>query len=211
MNKLLAVVLVGFGLTGPVPAATAFSNLGAGDSYDCCYGWAIYGSAAPIKLDKGSRFVPPSSYTLDSVQAAFNWYGGTAGGYLWLMSDTAGAPGAILESFHFASLPAPSAAKIVTGTSTLHPLLSAGLQYWVVASADSDSFLGFGWNTTGDTGLASRDSDGPWGVMPWATAGAFRVTGTLAPIPEPEATSLMLIGLGLLGLVAHREKGFVHQ
>jgi len=206
MLRTLAVLTFALSMAGAVLAETIFSNLGVDDTYDCCYAWSVYGAGAPIQTDRGSSFVPLAAYTLDSVDAAFNWYGGNRGGYLWLMSDNSGVPGVVVESFHFDNLPAAASAELVTGVSTLHPLLSPGLRYWLVASADPGAFLGMGWNNTGGTGLVSRDNQGPWGFNPDAAAGAFRVLGTVAAVPEPQTYALMLGGLAALTVVMRRRK-----
>ena len=205
MHKVLAVAIVSLGLAAPVHAATIFSTLGAGDSYECCSGWAVFGPAAPIDTDRGVPFVPLGAYTLDSVEAAFTWLGGTNAGDIWLMSDSGGLPGVILESFHFDNLPtfSTSSTALVTGASTLHPLLSAGTQYWLVASANDDSFLSLNFNNTNDTGLASRDDALPWGFDPDATAGAIRVSGTPAAVPEPATIVLFATGTLVLACFIH--------
>src|SRR4030095_9287611 len=131
MNRFLAVAIISLGIAAPVRADTIFSNLGAGGSYNCCQGWAVYGSAAPIDLDRGSPFVPLNAYTLDSVEAALTWSNVTNAVDIWLMSDSSGVPGAILETFHIVNLPTfrTSSTALATVASTLHPLLSAGVPF----------------------------------------------------------------------------------
>ena len=161
----LLVVLLVFG-----PAAgrseAIFSNLGAGDTYDCCQGWTVYGSSAPIATDRASPFVPDNDYTLDSIELALTWLGSTNSAEVWLLSDDAGLPGDILESFLLTDFPPflSTDTALASATSTLHPLLVAGTQHWVATSASGSSDLSFNWNITGDTGLASRDNSGPWGA-----------------------------------------------
>jgi hypothetical protein len=196
---------------GSANASTVFSNLGPGDSYNCCLGWTVAGPNAPNATDKASPFTPSSTYTFDSVEVAFQWEAFTNAGVIWLMSDDGGLPGTILESFHFTNLPLfkTTSTQLAVGTSTLHPLLSAGVQYWVAASGEGDSLLSFNMNVTGDTGLASRDDHEPWGfagipgigIGPVTTplAGAFRVSGT-AFTTAPEPSAILLLGMGVFAL-----------
>jgi len=194
----IAICSLGLAISGAAPARAAivFTNLGPGGSYEGASGWTVYGTSAPIKTDRASRFVPQADFTLDSIQAGFTFSAGVNAGDLYLRSDSGGVPGAILESFHLVNLPAfspsiPVATALATATSTLHPLLSSNVRYWVTASANDNSFLGFNTNLTHDTGLASRDNNGPWGFSANVDAGAFQVTGT--SIPEPSSAALAMI------------------
>jgi hypothetical protein len=205
----IAVTIVFLTLPAPARADVIFSNLGPGDSYNCCSGWTLFGSDLPIDTDRAFAFTPAADYTLDSIDLALTWLGGTNAADVWLMSDEGGAPGSILESFLISSLPTFNTTNtlLTTADSTLNPLLSAGVQYWVASSAHSaDGSLSFNWNITGDEGLASRDNGGPWGVSTsFLTSGAFRVNGTpAAPVPEP--SSVLLLAAGVLGLLSRTRR-----
>jgi hypothetical protein len=195
----LAISICSLGAATALPAEIIFSDLGPGGSYQSSSGWTIYGTTAPTKTDRASSFVPAGNYTLDSIQAAFTWSFGFNTGDMYLMSDNGGVPGTILESFHFNNLPhfGVSPTALTTGVSTLHPLLSAGVRYWVATSANDDSFLSFNWNNTGYMGVASRDNGGAWGMSPDLTAGAFLVTAT--PVPEPTGFALAGLAATLAG------------
>jgi len=196
--RFLVLAICSLGTAVPVRADVVFSDLGPGGSYQSSMGWTVYGPTAPIKTDRASTFVPLSSYTLDSIQAAFTWSSGVNAGDMYLMSDSGGLPGAVLESFHLNNLPAfgASSTALATAASTLHPLLSAGIQYWLVTSANDNSFLSFNQNNTGYIGLASRDNGGAWGLNTGITGGAFRVIGSPAAVPEP--STFALVGLAVM-------------
>jgi hypothetical protein len=112
----------------------------------------------------------------------------------------AGLPdGKPLESFTLTDLPrncltfpcAIQAGQIVTSTSPVE--LFKGTEYWLVASAFSDSTNGWGNNVTGAHGYAFRSSTTPNFVFRTGTSPAFAVLGT--PVPEPAALGLMVLGL----------------
>jgi hypothetical protein len=205
MTRFLTAAILFLVLAAPCRANTIFSNLGPGDTYDCCHGEFVQGPQTLFDLDVGAPFIPLDSFTLDFVDIALTWFSDTPNaGDVWLMSDAGGLPDLILESFHFENLPEffTTDSTLATGVSTTHPLLSAGVQYWVVASTDGETQLIFNSNITGDMGcVRRRDSDeGDWGECfeVGEQAGAFRVRGTPA-VPEP--ASVLLFGIGGVALL----------
>src|SRR5262245_58886582 len=193
-----------------VPAARAstivFSNLGPGNTYDCCIGLTISGGTSFVgtDFDQGSPFTPGASVALQSLEVALQYISGTNSVDVWLMSDVAGAPGAIHESFTAVNLPSFGSSNNVLAvlTSVLNPVLLAATQYWVIASANGDTWATFNDNVTGDTGLALRANGGAWNVTP-NPAGAFRVTGQDV-IPEPATIALVAAGLGAFARARRR-------
>jgi hypothetical protein len=171
--------------------------------------------------DVAMAFTPARDYTLDSIEVIGE------GGFLnnvFLMSDSTGVPGSILESFQvtFPNEMLGFVAPFELATprllsSLLHPLLTAGTQFWLAMSAadptNSRSFLAVSGRlrvtaseqTTGP--VAFREDAGSW-LIQTDDQPAFAVRGSVvaAPIPEPETYAMMLAGLGLVGWMAKRRR-----
>ena len=104
MKKKAIYVLILSLLSVPCYAGPIFSTLGPGDTYDTSTGW-IVGKSSPFPEDVDSAnqfsFGGFTSYYLDTIELAAALYSGTNELDVWLMSDTAGLPGTIIETFNF--------------------------------------------------------------------------------------------------------------
>ncbi len=104
--------------------------------YGDCVNGADNGSCtlSPTSQWIAAPFVPTGSGPLDFLYVAAIYLSGTEGVVVTLVNDNSGSPGpvtTVLESFvtqHLGSSTKPT----VKLTSTLHPTLSAGTQYWLV-------------------------------------------------------------------------------
>jgi len=92
----------------------------------------------------------------------------------------------------------------LVGSSTLHPILNPGTDYWLVASAPivapaSTIDTWAVWNLSDPLAVgkhAYRIDSGDWKTID--KMGAFRVEGTVVPVPG--AVLLGILGLGVAGV-----------
>lgn len=187
----------------PVQAGVIVNTFGPGDAYDCCSGWTIgYPGSAYVQ---GDAFTPAGNVTLGMIELAVSLVSGSNELDVWLMSDAGGQPNATIESFHFSgamgvfgNLNPPLSAN-----SALHPVLTGGTQYWLIASApEANTWAAWNYNSIGALGLRALrwDTQPSWSVYQDSTLAAFRISSLETGIPEPGTMCLLVAGLGLLGL-----------
>jgi hypothetical protein len=213
MKYLFAMVLSAALLSsGTAHADVLYNNFGPDDTYRLEAGWTIGLSQSGSTFVQGDPFlVSVSDYQLNSITLPLAYVSGpTQDAQVQLRADNGGLPGAVIETFQFTNLPQISAVyePPTTEASTAHPVLQAGQEYWLIASAiDGDEDV-WQMNTTGDLGLHAQSDDGAPFVGESGTRGAFRVEGTA--VPEPCTTSLFVFASLLVPLRRRRrpEKDF---
>ncbi|MGB7157160.1 MAG: choice-of-anchor R domain-containing protein [Tepidisphaeraceae bacterium] len=195
----------------PASAAVVYNNLGPGDTFNTGSSYDITSQPANnnLDLDRAMPFTVPggATYQLDAIRLAASNPLNNPGEQRLDISvrlDAAGSPGAILESFAV-DLPPPLFTGVVSAKSTTNPLLLAGTQYWVVASAGfPNSWLGWHLNDQGATGTlrTQTNNSGVWSPSFSTTLGAFHVEG----IAIPEPSGLLPLCAAALGLFVLRRK-----
>ena len=190
---------------------TIFSNLGAGDSYNGSTGWTLGtpDSGTDYFVDGSAFTVGATSLNLSTIEVAAGLTAGTNQLTINLDADSGGNPGAVIESFTInGAMPgfgSVSAGSLVTATSVLHPLLTAGSQYWVVLSVPNDGMTWAAWNqnSIGDTGPLCRSANGSPLNGSTNVRGAMLITGLSSSVPEPSSivmvstAAVMILGCGL--------------
>lgn len=178
-------------------AATIFSNLGPGNSLTTPgIGIGFIPFTSTFNYG-GIAFTPfGQSYTLDQLELPLQLFSGPNEADVFVTGDLGGLPNGILESFHLSgALPVGSTALIAID-STSHPILSSGVQYWVVAAGGTSSFVSWkqnelqemGPNVSGST-LTSLVRNSDMNVRE-----AMRVSGTAVPEPGTQ----VLVGVLLI-------------
>jgi len=200
--NLLIVLLA----SGQLQAVPIFSTFGPGDAYISSGGRVVGHSG--FEFDIGSQFAITvgTPHQLDSIELAASLISGTNEIDVWLMSDAAGEPGAIIEAFNFQNLPDYSLANrpLLVGNSALNPILTPGPNYWLVASAPNEGDTKASWHYSEWSNIgpmAMRQGSGDWYVVN-DTITAYRINGS--PIPAPGAILLAGIGAGLVGWMRRR-------
>jgi hypothetical protein len=203
MRFRLALVFGAFvvaaSIAAPTRGSVVYSSFGPGDSYDATVGWAVFGadSVFGYQLDMGFQFQSGSTAALTRIDAAFRLHDGTgAVDFSLYADDGSGHLGSLIETFSNVG-PFDDAPTIVSAFSTLHPILTSGQMYWLVASTvDDGSNISWNFNDLSTTGnaLGRRDGAEPRYYSDLDQS-VFRVSGQA--IPEP--ASIVLCGLGIVG------------
>ena len=212
-KKIVFVCLaICFSLTSQAHAIIIYDTLGPLNSISGT-GWVVGRGGSSSIYDSADAFIPTDNYSLDSVDLAVGLINGINEVDISLMSDNAGQPGSIIESWNIVGEMGEWGfdTPIISVDSTINPLLSVGNQYWLVASApkadlnDPSTATLAAWNENTLSIFSThafRLNKNTWSISQ-DSQGAFRVHGSV-PTPEPEV--MFLFGSGIIGGLALRRR-----
>ena len=217
----IAIGILIAGIVAPTYADAIFSNLGPGDSFGMTSGWVVGNRTTPfasLTLEVAVVFTPASDAIFTGVDFAAELLGEPGDlTVALLVTGASGTPDAALETFTVA---APALPSLVSIASSLHPVLSAGTEYWLDISSASTAALWFD-NDQGMLGPVAQNQNGQGFVLLTDFAGnppvqpAFRInddpvgfssaSAALADLVDaPEPSSLLLV---IAGLLLYRNRG----
>jgi hypothetical protein len=214
-------VLVASLVTAPQAcrADTITSTFLAGQAYayPCCGDSA--GGFQEVQV--AAAFTPGGNYALTQIDVAILSIVGQTSSAMFNLSlneDASGLPGATIESWTGLTAVAiadgnsgPTASLVDTVLATSSVALSAGTQYWIVASPVPPQPLQFPGNETWQSNAASGATGGTFGAnfgASWEVTTqpdhdlAFDVLGTATPEPG----TLFLLSIGLLGMARYLKR-----
>jgi hypothetical protein len=146
-SQPLSVALALAGLAaGHARADVIYSTFGPGDSYDSAAGQQlVYEQIVSIIDFVAVSFVPSTTGSLDQVTVALEapdepYTVNVTSNLDWTFAGGTDGPGPALETFNATGDSAP---QLLTFSSVLHPVLTAGTKYWVEVQTTP------AWNTNG--------------------------------------------------------------
>jgi PEP-CTERM motif len=184
-----------------------YTNLGPGNSYDLTTAYAVTGSNLSNQVI-ALPFSPTSSGTVSDILLALRFdFGANVPANVYLELDDIGAPGPIAAALtQNGTLPDVVGSLAEFDCSGVGCDVTFGSTYWVVAQQTGpnteDAWFWVAGQPSGPEAFNSIGSaTGPWTTSTFKIA-AFQVESANA-VPEP-GSRLLLLGMGLLGVLARR-------
>ena len=210
-TKSLCTILIGVWLLLFIASearadTVVFSNFGPGMTFNQTQGVSV--TASNLFGDiPAQAFTPSQTVTFSSAQLPMNLVTGPNHFQVLLMTSSGGLPGTIIETITLTDAVPMFPPQIVVANSALHPVLTAGTQYWLAVFAPEPNTFGI-WNFSLNDfstpqALAFTSPTGPW-VVNNVTRSAFQINGE--PIPEPSTLLLLGTGLATLGTAVRKRR-----
>ena len=165
---------------------TIFSNLASKypkGEYWCCEGYNVMGPSVGEQW-MAAAFTPSADHTATKIEVAAGWSEGTNGIVISLNSDSSGMPGKALKTWNASGLQNfGTCCMLVVKTDKSGIALSAGKQYWVVLSTNSNELSTVdAWNVDDtdqiDSATLASYTNNQWTVFQTSPGVAFAVKGS---------------------------------
>jgi hypothetical protein len=202
MKKVIISIITCFLLcSGSALADTVvYNSFGAGDTYRSNGDAIGTGQVIAVNFTGSGLF-------LTEADLAFYSTSGTPSVIVKLLGDNGGLPNSatVVEQWTVSGIPTYPTSQIFNLPSSTNVLLASGITYWLgVFPGASDTSVGWNINSQGFIGEAYSYDGSSWNYS-WSYNPVFRIEGT-ASLPVVEPSSLLLLGLGLVGLAGVRRK-----
>lgn len=189
------------------PAARAatvlFSDLGPGQSYNCCSGYLVGTLPNGLVATPANSFVAAAGGAVSEIDIALQQEVGSDSAVVSLWTDGGNALGAELGAWSVSGFPligTTGAGDLSTITGISGISLTAGDTYYLQVMYVAPGLGGWPFNSQGVTGTV-LEGGAPPVTFP---TGAFEVLAT--GVPEPATWAMMILGLGLIGIAARRRR-----
>jgi hypothetical protein len=152
------------------------------------------------------RTIPGDGWTIEGLSVPLYHYQGMAGdrAAFSIVSDNSGAPGSTVATFSVSNITTEAHVYLVAPSFVAGPL-QGDTTYWLVGSNPTWGQVNWNleWDTFHDAQRAYRVSGGDWVVQSGlGNVSSFAIEGSA--VPEP--SSIVLLGLGGIGLLAYAWK-----